>query len=91
MDALLIAVEIRLYSPNRPVVDYSAIFLWLMAVLTIICASIWGEFIACERADERYNHLMRKVFQLISLFIQRNIFSFRVSVSFLDLAGVNKH
>ncbi|CAA7396171.1 unnamed protein product [Spirodela intermedia] len=53
-------VEIRLYSPNRPVVDYSAIFLWLMAVLTIICASVWGEFIACERADERYNHLMRK-------------------------------
>ncbi|XP_078434233.1 signal peptide peptidase-like 2 [Wolffia australiana] len=54
------SVEMRLYSPNRPVVDYSSIFLWLMAVLTIICASIWGEFIACERTDERYNHLMRK-------------------------------
>uniref|UniRef100_A0A1D1ZBK0 Signal peptide peptidase-like 2B n=1 Tax=Anthurium amnicola TaxID=1678845 RepID=A0A1D1ZBK0_9ARAE len=53
-------VELQLYSPNRPVVDFSAFFLWLMAVSTIICASIWGEFIACEQVDERYNHLTRK-------------------------------
>ncbi|MQL68892.1 hypothetical protein Taro_001191, partial [Colocasia esculenta] len=53
-------VKLQLYAPKRPVVDFSACFLWLMAVSTIICASVWGEFIACEQVDERYNHLTRK-------------------------------
>lgn len=53
-------VEVLLYSPERPVVDFSATFLWLMAVGTIVCASIWAEFIACEPIDERYNHLALK-------------------------------
>ncbi|PKU76741.1 Signal peptide peptidase-like 2 [Dendrobium catenatum] len=50
-------VEVLLYSPERPVVDLSATFLWLMAVGTIICASLWAEFIVCEPVDERYNQL----------------------------------
>lgn len=53
-------VEILLYSPNRPVVDYSVVFLWLMAVGTIVCASLWSEFVACEQTDERYNELSPK-------------------------------
>lgn len=53
-------VEILMYSPKRPVVDFSASFLWLMAVATIITASLWEEFIACEQVDERYNHLQKE-------------------------------
>ncbi|KAG8089760.1 hypothetical protein GUJ93_ZPchr0011g28514 [Zizania palustris] len=53
-------VEVQLYSPNRPVVDLSACFLWIMAIGTIVCASLWTEFVACEEVDERYNQLARK-------------------------------
>lgn len=58
----LLTVEVLLYSPDRPVVDFSATFLWLMAVFTIVIASIWPEYIAREQVDERYNQLTRKVF-----------------------------
>ncbi|CAL4993481.1 unnamed protein product [Urochloa decumbens] len=54
------SVEVQLYSPNRPVVDLSACFLWIMAVGTIVCASLWSELVACERVDDRYNQLTRK-------------------------------
>ncbi|KAH7670516.1 Peptidase A22B signal peptide peptidase protein [Dioscorea alata] len=53
-------VEVLLYSPKRPALDFSAIFIWLMAVGTIVCASLWPEFIACEQVDERYNQLTPK-------------------------------
>lgn len=53
-------VEVLLYSPNRPVVDISAIFLMLMAIGTIVCASLWSEIITCEQVDERYKQLTRK-------------------------------
>ncbi|XP_057957928.1 signal peptide peptidase-like 2 isoform X2 [Malania oleifera] len=53
-------VELLLYAPNRPVVDYSVVFLWLMAVGTIVSASLWSDFIACEQNDERYNELSPK-------------------------------
>ncbi|XP_038680173.1 signal peptide peptidase-like 2 isoform X2 [Tripterygium wilfordii] len=54
-------VELLLYAPNRPVVDYSVVFLWSMAVGTILCASLWSEFIAPDRSEERYNELSPKV------------------------------
>eukprot|EP01018_Ginkgo_biloba_P014589 Gb_05713 [translate_table: standard] len=53
-------VELLLYSPNRPVIDVSEILLWLMAVGTIVCASLWSEFISKEQPDEHYNQLTRK-------------------------------
>ncbi|KAF4386406.1 hypothetical protein G4B88_020226 [Cannabis sativa] len=53
-------VELLLYSPKRPVVDYSVIFLWMMAVGTLVCASLWSEFTAPEHTDERYNELSPK-------------------------------
>ncbi|PSS35907.1 Signal peptide peptidase-like [Actinidia chinensis var. chinensis] len=53
-------VQLMLYSPNRPIVDFSVVFLWLMAVGTIVCASLWSEFIANEQNDERYNELSPK-------------------------------
>ncbi|KAI3907506.1 hypothetical protein MKW92_003545 [Papaver armeniacum] len=54
-------VELLLYSPNRPLVDISVIFLWLMAVGTIVCASLWSEFIASEQGHENYDQLAPKV------------------------------
>ncbi|KAG6479820.1 hypothetical protein ZIOFF_063294 [Zingiber officinale] len=54
-------VEVLLYSPNRPVVDLSAAFLLLMAVGTIVCASLWSEFIVGEHIDDHYNQLTRKL------------------------------
>ncbi|KAJ7957336.1 Signal peptide peptidase-like [Quillaja saponaria] len=53
-------VEILLYSPNRPVVDFSVGFLWIMAVGTVICASLWSELTATKQTDERYNELSPK-------------------------------
>ncbi|KAL6970846.1 Signal peptide peptidase-like 3 [Sarracenia purpurea var. burkii] len=53
-------VELKLYSPNRPIVDFSVVFLWLMAVGTIVCASLWSEFTSIEQNDERYNELSPK-------------------------------
>lgn len=61
-------MEVLLYSPNRPVVDFSASFLWLMAVGTIVCASLWAEFVACEQVDEHYDQLTRKVHSFIQTF-----------------------
>ncbi|OAY84471.1 Signal peptide peptidase-like 2, partial [Ananas comosus] len=44
---LLSKLDILLYSPTRPVIDFSIIFLWSMAVGTVICASLWEEFTSC--------------------------------------------
>eukprot|EP00249_Psilotum_nudum_P016858 c26023_g1_i1 orf=553-2163(-) len=35
-------VQVQLYSPKRPAVDIAEVFLWLMAVGTIISASFWS-------------------------------------------------
>lgn len=61
------AVEILLYSPDRPLVDFSVVFLWMMAVGTIVCASLWSDFTAAEQNDERYNELSPKVIPLLIL------------------------
>lgn len=44
-------VELLLYSPDRPIVDYSVSFLWLMAVGTIICAALWKKFTQSKDDD----------------------------------------
>ncbi|XP_054805927.1 signal peptide peptidase-like 3 [Prosopis cineraria] len=48
-------VEILLYAPVRPLVDYSVAFLWLMAVGTVACASLWSDLTAPEQTDDCYN------------------------------------
>ncbi|KAG2726198.1 hypothetical protein I3843_01G098500 [Carya illinoinensis] len=53
-------VELLLYAPKRPVVDLSVVFLWMMAVGTILCASCWSEFTGSQQSDERYNELSPK-------------------------------
>ncbi|XP_041028702.1 signal peptide peptidase-like 4 [Juglans microcarpa x Juglans regia] len=47
------AVSVQLYSPLRPLVDIAEVFLWLMAVGTILCASFWSAWSAREAAIEQ--------------------------------------
>ncbi|CAN4099511.1 unnamed protein product [Withania somnifera] len=47
------AVSVQLYSPKRPAVDVAEVFLWLMAVFTISCASYWSAWSAKEAAIEQ--------------------------------------
>ncbi|GAA0154799.1 aspartic protease [Lithospermum erythrorhizon] len=47
------AVAVQLYSPGRPLVDVAEVFLWLMAVGTILCASYWSAWSAREAAIEQ--------------------------------------
>ncbi|KAL5747509.1 hypothetical protein ACOSP7_024511 [Xanthoceras sorbifolium] len=46
-------VSVQLYSPRRPLVDVAEVFLWLMAVGTILCASYWSAWSAREAAIEQ--------------------------------------
>lgn len=45
-------VKVQLYSPGRPAVDVAEIVLWVMAVGTITCASIWSAWSFYDAADE---------------------------------------
>jgi len=45
-------VAVQLYSPDRPLVDTAEVFLWLMAVGTILCASYWSAWSAREASIE---------------------------------------
>ncbi|KAH7691728.1 Peptidase A22B signal peptide peptidase protein [Dioscorea alata] len=47
-----VAVAVQLYSPDRPLVDTAEVFLWLMAVCTILCASYWSAWSAREASIE---------------------------------------
>ncbi|KAK8477325.1 hypothetical protein V6N13_046282 [Hibiscus sabdariffa] len=47
------SVSVQLYSPKRPLVDIAEVFLWLMAVGTILCASYWSAWNAREAAIEQ--------------------------------------
>ncbi|XP_014497707.1 signal peptide peptidase-like 4 [Vigna radiata var. radiata] len=46
-------VSVQLYSPYRPMVDVAEVFLWLMAVGSILCASYWSAWTARESAIEQ--------------------------------------
>ncbi|OWM64248.1 hypothetical protein CDL15_Pgr018820 [Punica granatum] len=46
-------LQMNLYSPQRPLVDVAEVFLWLMAVGTILCASYWSAHSAREAAIEQ--------------------------------------
>ncbi|KAK1425180.1 hypothetical protein QVD17_20526 [Tagetes erecta] len=48
-----LTVYVQLYSPKRPLVDVAEVFLWLMAVGTILCASYWSAWTAREAAIEQ--------------------------------------
>ncbi|KAK6920116.1 PA domain [Dillenia turbinata] len=47
------SVSVQFYSPRRPAVDIAEVFLWIMAVATILCASYWSAWSAKEAAIEQ--------------------------------------
>ncbi|GMH22697.1 hypothetical protein Nepgr_024540 [Nepenthes gracilis] len=47
------SVSVQLYSPRRPVVDIAEVFLWLIALGTILCASYWSAWSAREATIEQ--------------------------------------
>ncbi|KAG2677237.1 hypothetical protein I3843_12G091900 [Carya illinoinensis] len=59
-------VSVQLYSPRRPVVDIAEVFLWLMAVGTILCASYWSAKIARESAIEHDKLLQDAADEILS-------------------------
>jgi signal peptide peptidase-like protein 2B len=50
-------VRVLHYSPRRTVVDIGEVFLWLMAVGTILSASFWSAWTAKEAAQEYYRRM----------------------------------
>nr|GEU56222.1 signal peptide peptidase-lik 3 [Tanacetum cinerariifolium] len=44
-------VKILVYAPESPLIDPGAAFLWLMAVATIVCASLWSEITKSEESS----------------------------------------
>lgn len=63
--SVLFAVSVQLYSPRRPAVDVAEVFLWLMAIGTILCASYWSAWSAREAAIEHDKLLKVCYFLLI--------------------------
>ncbi|KAJ9542920.1 hypothetical protein OSB04_029426 [Centaurea solstitialis] len=53
-------VELLLYAPESPILDPSAAFLWLMAVVTVVIASRWSDITKIEENNERYDELSPK-------------------------------
>ncbi|KAF2616451.1 hypothetical protein F2Q68_00038371 [Brassica cretica] len=54
-------VELLLYAPKSPVVDYAVAFLWLMSVGTVFIASVWSHCTGPKENDEEYNELSPKL------------------------------
>ncbi|XP_073388593.1 signal peptide peptidase-like 2 isoform X2 [Physcomitrium patens] len=50
-------VRVLHYSPKRTMVDIAEVFLWLMALGTILSASFWSAWTAKESAQEHYRRL----------------------------------
>ncbi|CAA0838751.1 Signal peptide peptidase-like 2 [Striga hermonthica] len=53
LEKMLSNISVQLYSPRRPVVDIAEVFLWMMAVSTILCSSYWSACSAREAAIEQ--------------------------------------
>ncbi|KAI3983919.1 hypothetical protein MKX01_023231, partial [Papaver californicum] len=60
-------VAVQLYSPERPLVDIAEVFLWLMAVGTILCSSFWSAWSAREAAIEQDKILKDASFDYVNV------------------------
>lgn len=65
-------VSVQLYSPLRPLVDVAEVFLWLMAVGTILCASYWSAWTARESAIEQ-----EKLLKVAQFFPMPTLFTYK--------------
>lgn len=63
----------QLYSPLRPVVDVAEVFLWLMAVGTVLVASYWSAWTAREAAIE-HDKLLKVLQSSLSSFSLGKVF-----------------
>ncbi|KAJ4904150.1 hypothetical protein Rs2_18101 [Raphanus sativus] len=54
-------VELLLYAPTRPAVDFTAGLLLLMAVGTVVVGSLWSELTDPDQANESYNILSKEL------------------------------
>ncbi|KAK1411534.1 hypothetical protein QVD17_38084 [Tagetes erecta] len=54
-------VELLLYAPESPIIDPGAAFLWLMAVATVVCASLWSEITKSGETNGNYDELSPKL------------------------------
>lgn len=79
-------MELLLYSPKRPVVDYSVAFLWLMAVGTIIVASYWSKITVVEQNDEPYKELAEKVLTSKPQLIVLKLLAFHLNTFLIDMS-----
>lgn len=60
------AVELLLYAPKCPVVDLTAGLLLLMAVGTVVVASLWSDLTDPDQANESYSILAKvNIFQVL--------------------------
>jgi len=60
-------VELFLYAPKSPIVDYAVVFLWLMSVGTVFVASVWSHVTSPKKNDEQYDELSPKVYYTLLL------------------------
>lgn len=83
MHGCLFSVSVQLYSPLRPLVDIAEVFLWLMAVGTILCASYWSAWSAREAAIEQ-----DKLLKVIFWFSGSSLFGIFGGFSFVGLQSL---
>ncbi|KAI3797897.1 hypothetical protein L1987_33161 [Smallanthus sonchifolius] len=53
-------VELLVYAPESLIIDPGAAFLWLMAVATVVCASLWSEITKSGETNGNYDELSEK-------------------------------
>lgn len=76
------AVELLLYAPKSPILDYAVVFLWLMSVGTVFIASVWSHVTSPKKNDEQYNELSPKVYYTLHWGFYINIFFFELGYNF---------
>ncbi|KAD7477672.1 hypothetical protein R6Q59_007417 [Mikania micrantha] len=53
-------VELLVYAPESPIIDPGAACLWLMAVTTVVCASLWPDITKSGATNGNYDELSPK-------------------------------
>lgn len=81
------SVAVQLYSPDRPLVDIAEVFLWLMAVGTILCACYWSAWSAREASIE-HEKLLKVLFLSGKHFMNFIIFAFYQNGTLYLIYGV---
>ncbi|KAL8136402.1 hypothetical protein V2J09_002403 [Rumex salicifolius] len=76
------------YSPRRPVVDVAEVFLWLMAIGTIVCASYWSAWTVREAATEQ-EILSKDEFQVTENSISKGFVDISTTSAIMFVVGAS--